>query len=192
MIHFKRVFRMILILLFNRIPDLHAFNGARVFLLRSAGVYVGEHSHISSPFQLEHSLNEDALTGITIGYRTYINSEVRISAKSSQVEIGNRCMIGPRVIIETATHSLTVKDFDVDNEGTRETFRKKIVIRDGAWIGAGAIILGGVTIGKEAIVAAGSVVIKDVEDGTLVGGVPARKIKSLFEQPIPVARLDRV
>jgi acetyltransferase-like isoleucine patch superfamily enzyme len=55
----------------------------------------------------------------------------------------------------------------------------KIVIKKNAWIGAGATILPGVTIGENAIVAAGAVVTKDVFDNTIVGGVPAKLIKKI-------------
>jgi acetyltransferase-like isoleucine patch superfamily enzyme len=55
----------------------------------------------------------------------------------------------------------------------------KIVIKKNAWIGAGAIILPGVTVGENAIVAAGAVVNKDVADNTIVAGVPAKKIKNI-------------
>ena len=52
-------------------------------------------------------------------------------------------------------------------------------IKDHVWIGSGAIILPGVTIGEGAIVAAGAVVTKDVEEKTVVGGIPAKKIKDI-------------
>ena len=51
------------------------------------------------------------------------------------------------------------------------------MIEDGAWIGAGAIILAGVTVGKNAVVAAGSVVVKDVPPGAIVGGNPAKMLR---------------
>ena len=59
------------------------------------------------------------------------------------------------------------------------TFAKPIIIDDGCWIGANATIIGGVTIGEGAVVAAGAVVTKDVEPYTMVGGVPAKIIKEL-------------
>jgi acetyltransferase-like isoleucine patch superfamily enzyme len=60
-----------------------------------------------------------------------------------------------------------------------KTGQSKIHIMDGAWIGAGAIVLSDVTIGKCSVVAAGAVVIKDVPPYTVVGGVPAKKIKEI-------------
>jgi acetyltransferase-like isoleucine patch superfamily enzyme len=56
---------------------------------------------------------------------------------------------------------------------------KAVLIRRNAWIGANSTILPGVTVGENAIVAAGSVVTKDVEANTIVGGVPAKKIKDI-------------
>ncbi|SFK33346.1 transferase hexapeptide (six repeat-containing protein) [Methylorubrum salsuginis] len=58
-----------------------------------------------------------------------------------------------------------------------------MTIEDNVWIGAGCIILPGVTIGRNSIVAAGAVVAKDVAEGVLVGGVPARTIKTLSDFP---------
>lgn len=59
---------------------------------------------------------------------------------------------------------------------------KPILIKKGAWIGSGSIILGGVTIGEDAAVAAGSVVTKDVPDRTIVAGNPAKMLKEIEGQ----------
>jgi acetyltransferase-like isoleucine patch superfamily enzyme len=67
----------------------------------------------------------------------------------------------------------------VDPANRKSLDLAKIVIKKNAWIGAGAIILPGVTVGKNAIVAAGAVVNKDVADNTIVAGVPAKKIKKI-------------
>lgn len=88
-------------------------------------------------------------------------------------------MIGPRVSFETSTHNLVIKEFHHRVDETRLTFHRDIVVRDGVWIGVGAIILCGVTIGEQSIVAAGSVVTRDVEAGILVGGVPAKMIRRI-------------
>ncbi|WP_018755693.1 acyltransferase [Paenibacillus terrigena] len=104
---------------------------------------------------------------IVIGDRTYINRRTEIMSKSL-VKIGNDCAISWDVVIsDTDYHEI---------EGTVST--KPIVIGDKVWIGCKSTILKGVTIGNGAVVAAGSVVTKDVEPYTLVAGIPAKVIKS--------------
>jgi acetyltransferase-like isoleucine patch superfamily enzyme len=115
------------------------------------------------------------------------------------VKIGNNVFIGIEVIIDPAFSELVVIENDVSlagrnilmahsdptfpirNEKLAETKIAPIKVEKGAWITVGAIILPGVTIGKNSIVAAGAVVTKDVPPYTLVGGVPAKIIKNLKE-----------
>ncbi len=80
--------------------------------------------------------------------------------------------IAPGVVISAATHPL-----DAQRRVSRHFQSHPITIKDRAWIGANATILTGVTIGENAVVAAGAVVTKDVPDNCLVGGVPAKIIK---------------
>lgn len=103
---------------------------------------------------------------IIIGDRTYINRRTEIMSKAS-VTIGKDCAISWDVVISDTDYHQIV--------GTSST--KPIVIGDEVWIGCKSTILKGVTIGKGAVVAAGSVVTKDVEAYTLVGGIPAKVIK---------------
>jgi maltose O-acetyltransferase len=87
------------------------------------------------------------------------------------LEIGRDAMMGPDVTLITQDHRPTP-------DGRFEGYeRGKITIGDDAWIGARAVILKGVTIGRSAIVAAGAVVARDVEPFTIVGGVPAKILK---------------
>lgn len=90
------------------------------------------------------------------------------------VTIGRNVMIGPNVDIYTVNHPMTVA-------GRRQYLAQAspVTIGDDVWIGGKVAIMPGVTIGNNVIVAAGAVVTKDVPDNTLVGGVPARKIKAL-------------
>jgi len=74
---------------------------------------------------------------------------------------------------------LITENHPVDPANRKSLDLAKIVIKKNAWIGAGAIILPGVTVGENAIVAAGAVVNKDVADNTIVAGVPAKKIKNI-------------
>ena len=96
-----------------------------------------------------------------------------------EVYIGNNVMIGPNTLITTVGHPLSPK-------GRRQyhAFAQPVRIGNDVWIGGNVTILPGVTIGNNVVVAAGAVVTKDVPDNTLVGGVPARKIKEI-EDDIP-------
>ncbi len=96
-----------------------------------------------------------------------------------EVYIGNNIMIGPNTLISTVGHPLSPM-------GRRKHLgiAKPIHIGNDVWLGGNVTILPGVTIGNNVIVAAGAVVTRDVPDNTLVGGVPARKIKDL-ENDIP-------
>ncbi|HWA34188.1 MAG TPA: DapH/DapD/GlmU-related protein [Cyclobacteriaceae bacterium] len=81
-------------------------------------------------------------------------------------------MIGPRVNITTENHP-------IDPAVRKFLDLKSVVIKRNAWIGAGATILPGVTVGMNSIVAAGAVVTKDVPDNTIVGGVPAKVLRTI-------------
>lgn len=80
--------------------------------------------------------------------------------------------VGPQVQIITENHP-------EQPSVRRNVYTKPVVIKHGAWIGAGAIILPGVTVGENAIVGAGSIVTKDVPDNTIVAGNPARVIREI-------------
>jgi len=109
---------------------------------------------------------------VTLHPGAFVNEHV-IFDGNDQITIG-RAAIGPGVHFVTSTHEVGTAEFRV---GVLIT--APIVVEDGAWIGARATLLPGVTIGKGAIVAAGAVVNADVPANTLYGGVPARHIKDL-------------
>jgi len=108
---------------------------------------------------------------VSIGSNCGINHDVYIVGNNS-VQIGNNVVISARVmLIDTG---LDVKGYS--NDAFPKHIKSFIRIKDGVWIGAGAIILPGVTIGTKSIVGAGSVVTRDVPDFTIVAGNPARQI----------------
>lgn len=113
---------------------------------------------------------------IRIGDYSGIGINARIQGPLS---IGDNVMMGPDVIIYTKNHESIRTDIPMTKQGVTEP--KKVIIEDDVWIGARVIILPGVTIGKGSIIAAGSVVTRDVEPFTIVGGVPAKKIKSRID-----------
>lgn len=103
---------------------------------------------------------------IEIGARTFINRDTEFVCVDA-ITIGADCAISWGVIVmDSDVHSI---------DGRRRT--APVVIGDRVWLGQGARILKGVTIGSGAVVAAGSVVTKDVPERALVGGVPARVIR---------------
>lgn len=112
---------------------------------------------------------------VRIGARAFIGHDVLISGGDAEVSIQEDVDIAPRVVIVSGTH-------EIDLDGPRIAGRglsRPIVIENGAWIGAGSIILGGVRIGHHSIVAAGSVVGRNVPPYTLAAGVPSTVRKAL-------------
>jgi len=107
---------------------------------------------------------------ISVGKGTTVNRNVTIRGK---VKIGDFCLIAPNVVIVGSNHSYHKVDL-IRNQGL---IIKGIEIMDDVWIGANSTILDGVKIGKGAIIAAGSVVTKDVDNYSIFGGVPAKKLK---------------
>jgi len=87
--------------------------------------------------------------------------------------IENNVIIGPNVTLVSVSH---LKEDIAQYGKIVTTTKEKIIIRNGAWIGAGAIVLPGITINEGAIVGAGAVVTRNVEPYTIVAGVPAKKI----------------
>ncbi len=89
------------------------------------------------------------------------------------ITIGDGALIGHNVVLATINH-------DLEPEHRADLWLKPIHIGKNVWIGANATILAGVSIGENAVVAAGAVVTKDVPDGVMVGGVPAKIIKTII------------
>lgn len=147
---------------------------------------IGENTLIESSFFFETKSGI-----IKVGDRTYIGSSSLICIE--EIEIGNDVMISwGCFIVDNDSHSTISgeRKNDVSNwkRGIDENMigyykdwsvvsRKKVTIKDKAWIGFNSIILKGVTIGEGAIIAAGSVVTKDVPDYAIVGGNPAKIIR---------------
>lgn len=111
--------------------------------------------------------------GLTIGNNVGIAQNCFIQVRGP-VSIGNNVIFGPNVSIFSENHNFADLKIPISQQG--ET-RIGVNIHDGVWLGTRTIILDGVTVGKHSIVAAGSVVTKDVEPYTIVGGIPAKLIK---------------
>ena len=114
-----------------------------------------------------------------LGESLVIEDGVGIAANAfiavrGNVRIGKNCIFGPNVRIHSENHNFDDKNIPIRLQGAT---RKGVTIGEDCWIGSGVTILDGVNIGRGCIIAAGAVVNKDVEDYSIVGGVPAKLIK---------------
>lgn len=116
----------------------------------------------------------DPSVGIRIGARTIVNVGCYLSGEGG-LEIGEDVLIGPHVKLLSAGHAIDEGDIVI---ARNRITRGRIVVEDGAWIGAGAIVLEGVTIGRGAVVAAGALVRQDVPAGMVAAGMPAHLIRA--------------
>lgn len=118
---------------------------------------------------------------IHVGDDVFIGPGAFFSATETHIRIGNKVMFGPRVTLLGGNHNAGVIGrymFDVKEKRPRDD--EPIVIEDDTWIGACATILKGVTVGRGAIVGAGSLVTKNVPPYTIVVGNPARVVRERF------------
>ena len=127
------------------------------------GERLGEGSYVAAP------LSGAAIDKLVIGKRCYINTNLLAMARGG-ITIGDDVQIAANVQLLSNNH---------DPYDRQVLICKPIVIKDGVWIGAGASIMAGVTVGKHAIIGAASVVTHDVPDYAVVVGSPAKVIKML-------------
>lgn len=155
----------------NHMPRTRLSDAWRYRLLRWAGVRISGRLTIRAPFDIRPNGRAGA---VSIGSRGFINSGVRFAVPRATVTLGRAVQVGPNVCFETVSHGMVF----VPGKGRGDT-DAPIMVEDEVWIGAGAIITPGVTIGRGAVVGAGAVVTRDVPPRTFVGGVPARVIRTI-------------
>lgn len=136
------------------------------------GVYVGERGNYT-------------FENIELGDHAYLSNDITIMSTRAKVYIGDHAMVGARTCIVTGNHRVDIKDKlldEVTDADKRPEDDQDVVLEGDNWIGMGVYILKGVTIGRGAVVAAGSIVTKDVPPYSIVGGVPAKVLKMRFEE----------
>lgn len=116
--------------------------------------------------------------GLQVGNNSNIGPYCYIGC-SGLIRIGNNVMMSPRVSIYAENHVFDDADVPMKDQGVN---RQTVVIEDDCWIAANSVILAGVTIGKGCVIAAGSVVTKDIPPYSIAAGVPARVIKQRQHQ----------
>lgn len=94
----------------------------------------------------------------------------------SIIEIEDNVLLGPNVSIYSSTHNFKNTEVPIKDQGYNVS---PVKLKTGCWIGVNAVILPGVTVGKNSVVGANSLVNKDVPDFTVVGGIPAKEIKNI-------------
>lgn len=129
-----------------------------------------ENAWINPPFYCDYGFN------IEVGKNLFTNYNCTI-LDVAKVKIGDNVLIGPNVSIYTAGHPI-----HADTRKTGYEYGAPITIGDNVWIGGNSIILPDVTVGSNSVIAAGSVVTKDVPEWTVVAGNPARVIRKITDK----------
>lgn len=141
---------------------------------------IGRDVYLGRGCWLRTTQTEDNQPGcrIRLGDRVASSGGLTLSAKESIV-IEDDVLIAANVYISDHSHNFDLIDVPVASQGT--TPAKPVRIRSGAWIGYGAVICPGVTVGRNAVIGANAVVRCDVPDYTIAAGVPARVIRRIGE-----------
>lgn len=143
----------------------HTPDKVRELLSELFGYSVPQSLRVFPPFYTDFGKN------ISVGENVFINACCHFQDHGG-ITIGDGCQIGHNVVFATLNHGLAPED-------RKTTYPAPIILGKNVWVGSNATILQDVSIGDNAIIGAGAVVTKNVEANTIVGGVPARFIKSI-------------
>ncbi len=147
------------------------FGRVRTSLYRLIGVKIGRRTLVHGKIELH--AESKPWSRLTIGDDCQITGPLYVDS-AALVTIGNHVAVGHHAMLITTSHDSTY-----EHQRCGDAFARPIIIEDGSWIGARATVLPGVQVGAGSIVGAGAVVTRDVPANTLVGGCPARVIRSL-------------
>ena len=155
--------------------SLNIGDNVEINALSKSGITIGNNVSILRGSIIECTgVLSDLGEGLIIGNNVGIAQNCFIQVRGP-VKIGNDVIFGPNVSIFSENHNFENPDLPVSRQGVT---RIGVTIEDGAWLGTRAVILDGVVVGMNSIVAAGSIVTKNVPPYAVVGGVPAKIIKT--------------
>lgn len=141
-----------------------------------------------------HYTSSGCLKNVTIGDHSSVGKNVCFNSLLAKVIIGNHVVLADDILFVSGNHRFDIVGKyinEITNKEKRPEDDQDIIVEDDVWIGSRVIILKGVTIGRGSVIAAGSVVTKNVEPYSIVGGVPAKLIRKRFtdEQIVEHERL---
>lgn len=139
-------------------------------LMKQMFARIGENCYIEPPFHSNFGGRH-----VHMGHDVYGNFNLTL-VDDADIYIGDYCMFAPNVTIATAGHPI---DADLRRQGLQ--FNMPVHIGNNVWIGAGAVVLPGVTIGDDVVIGAGSVVTKDIPSGVVAVGNPCRVLREIGE-----------
>lgn len=175
------MFKLLIRAVLKGVP-LIVFPKLNVFLNRLLGYQVDYSARIYSSVVIRGEME------VYIGKDTFIGDMSTIVGGRSIVHIGDFCDISDRVSIVTGTHEIDIDGVRIAGKG----LSKNVKVGNGVWIGYGAIILPGVTIGDKSIIAAGCVVNKDVAPYTVVAGNPMQVKRILIQENTITQRVEKL
>lgn len=166
---------------FRRLQTRYLVFGKRRYLTYGTDLHIGKGTHLWAPVKL------------TIGNHVYIGKRVHIEANC---EIGDYCLLANEVaIVGRHDHAFSAIGFPMryapwigSARYPSQHLHEKVVIESDVWVGYGVLLLTGVTIGKGSVIAAGSVVTKDIAAYSIVGGSPAKVIGQRFKTANEIKR----
>lgn len=137
---------------------------------------IGVNSDIAYPYNIAGAQN------IYIGSNVHIGSNSTIFSTLANLHIHDHVITGPNIKIFTGDHMSIPGKYitQVSDEMKDESYDQDVIIESDCWLGAGCIILKGVTIGRGSIISAGAIVLKNVEPYSIVAGIPGKVIKKRF------------
>ena len=160
------------------LDKLYEFNQLRPSQLKEKEAYLkevfaecGENCYIELPFHANFGGHH-----VHLGSYVYANFNLTL-VDDGHIYIGDHVMIGPNVVIATAGHPI-----DPELRQKNLQFNKDVHIEENVWIGAGVIIMPGITIGKNTVIGAGSIVTKDIPENCVAAGNPCRVLRQVSQR----------